>query len=102
MHVHGVMNVVIGSYLPVAGAFQPRLELSRSLLRLHLLNGSNASIYQIRFKDSRQFHVIVSDGGFQECPVAMTSLVRSAGECGLDHDSKKSLQKNTNECSLLY
>jgi FtsP/CotA-like multicopper oxidase with cupredoxin domain len=58
----------------------PGPRILSSVVRFRLLNGSNASIYQIRFKDQRKFHVIASDGGFLEYPVAMTSLMLSAGE----------------------
>ncbi len=77
---HDVMNGVIGNYMLVNGAMQPTLAVHGGLVRLRLLNGSNSSIYQISFKDSRTFRVIASDGGFLERPVAMDSIVLSAGE----------------------
>ncbi len=79
-NMHDVMNGVIGNYMLVNGAIQPTLSVHAGLIRLRLLNGSNSSIYQIGFKDRRTFHVIASDGGFLERPVAMNSIVLSAGE----------------------
>lgn len=79
-NMHDILNGVIGNYLLVNGAMQPRLSVHSGLVRLRLLNGSNSSIYRIGFKDQRTFQVIASDGGFLEQPVAMNSIVLSAGE----------------------
>ena len=79
-NMHDVMNGVIGNHMLVNGAEQPTLAVHAGLVRLRLLNGSNSSIYQIAFKDQRTFKVIASDGGFLERPVAMNSIVLSAGE----------------------
>jgi blue copper oxidase len=78
--MHDVMNGVIGNYMLVNGAIQPTLAVHAGQIRLRLLNGSNSSIYRITFKDQRRFQVIASDGGFLESPVAMNSIVLSAGE----------------------
>jgi FtsP/CotA-like multicopper oxidase with cupredoxin domain len=79
-NMHDILNGVIGNYLLVNGAMQPSLSVHGGLVRLRLLNGSNSSIYRIGFKDQRTFKVIASDGGFLEQPVAMNSIVLSAGE----------------------
>jgi FtsP/CotA-like multicopper oxidase with cupredoxin domain len=49
-------------------------------VRLRILNGSNSSIYQISFSDDRPFYQIATDGGFQENPVKLQSIILSAGE----------------------
>ena len=79
-NMHDVMNGVIGNYMLVNGVMQPTLKVPKGLVRLRLLNGSNSSIYRINFADNRPFQVIASDGGFLEAPVAMDSIVLSAGE----------------------
>jgi len=79
-NMHDVMNGVIGNYMLVNGAMQPILAVSGGPVRLRLVNGSNSSIYRISFQDKRTFQVIASDGGFLERPVAMKSIVLSAGE----------------------
>ncbi len=79
-NMHDVMNGVIGNYLLVNGVMQPTLTVPTGQVRLRLLNGSNSSIYRIAFDDQRIFQVIASDGGFLERPVAMNSIVLSAGE----------------------
>lgn len=78
--MHDVMHGVIGNYLLVNGAMQPTLKVPGGLVRLRVLNGSNSSIYKIRFTDDRIFKIIASDGGFLERPVSMSSVVLSAGE----------------------
>lgn len=79
-NMRDVMTGVIGNHMLVNGAEQPTLAVPAGLVRLRLLNGSNSSIYRIAFKDQRTFKVIASDGGFLEHPVAMNSIVLSAGE----------------------
>jgi len=78
--MHDVMHGVIGNHLLVNGTIQPTLKVPGGLVRLRILNGSNSSIYKIRFADHRNFHMIASDGGFLERPVSMNSVVLSAGE----------------------
>src|SRR5699024_11672087 len=46
----------------------PFLEVPRGMMRLRLLNGSNASVYELNFSNSQSFHQIASDGGFLEEP----------------------------------
>jgi len=77
---HETVNGVVGNYLLVNGAVAPTLEVEKSLIRLRLLNGSNASIYTISFSDRHPFHTIASDGGFLDHPVAMNAITLSAGE----------------------
>ncbi|MDH3330130.1 MAG: multicopper oxidase domain-containing protein [Desulfobulbaceae bacterium] len=82
-YVQGMMDAmhgVIGNHLMVNGVIDPNLDVPKGLIRLRLLNGSNSSIYHIRFADNRSFHQIATDGGFQENPVLLTSLLLSAGE----------------------
>ena len=79
-NMHDIMNGVIGNYLLVNGTMQPVAKVPGGMVRLRLLNGSNSSIYRIGFGDGRTFQVIASDGGFLEAPVAMNSIVLSAGE----------------------
>ncbi len=78
--MHDVMNGVIGNHMLVNGALEPLLTVHGGMIRLRLLNGSNSSIYQIAFNDQRTFQVIASDGGFLKRPVAMQSILLSAGE----------------------
>ncbi|MEE4166585.1 MAG: multicopper oxidase domain-containing protein, partial [Desulfocapsaceae bacterium] len=75
-----VMHGVIGNYMLVNGSLWPNLDVPRGMVRLRVLNGSNSSVYRISFSDDRSFHQIATDGGFQEVPVRLGSLLLSAGE----------------------
>jgi FtsP/CotA-like multicopper oxidase with cupredoxin domain len=75
-----VMHGVIGNILLVNGAESPRFDVTTGMVRLRLLNGSNASLYRIGFSDGRKFHQIATDGGFLERPVALPEVLLSPGE----------------------
>ena len=74
------MMGMIGNFPMVNGVVAPYLELASQKVRLRLLNGSNASIYQLRFSDGRAFHQIASDGGLLTAPVRLTRLQLAPGE----------------------
>ena len=57
---------VQGGLVLVNGVVNPVLKASKSLIRLRLLNGSNATTYHLSFDDQREFHIIASDGGLLE------------------------------------
>ncbi len=63
-----------GKYILVNGAITPTLETRAQVIRLRLLNASNARIYNFGFADNREFYQIASDGGLLEAPVAMQRL----------------------------
>jgi blue copper oxidase len=75
-----VMHGVIGNYMLVNGSMWPNLDVPKGLVRFRVLNGSNSSIYRVSFSDNRSFFQVATDGGFQEEPVRLTSLLLSAGE----------------------
>ena len=50
------------------------------LLRLRLVNGSNARIFDLSFDDRRTFHWIASEGGLLEAPIQVQSLTLAPGE----------------------
>lgn len=50
------------------------------LVRLRLVNGSNARIFDLSFEDGRAFHWIASEGGLLEKPVELRSLTLAPGE----------------------
>jgi FtsP/CotA-like multicopper oxidase with cupredoxin domain len=76
-----IMHGVIGNVMLVNGSIQPVLNTKNTLLRLRILNGSNASLYRITFT-GKDFLFIASDGGFIEEPVSMQNLILSPGERG--------------------
>ena len=50
------------------------------LVRLRLVNGSNARIFDLSFDDRRSFHWIASEGGLLEEPIELRSLTLAPGE----------------------
>lgn len=69
-----------GVYVLVNGAVTPTLKAKSTLLRLRVLNGSNARLYHLAFHDKRPFQVIASDGGFLDKPVTVRQQRLAVGE----------------------
>ncbi len=69
-----------GDHIVVNGAPNPRTSIPRSIVRLRLLNGSNARIYHLRFDDGRPMHVMASDSGYWPEPVPTNELRMAPGE----------------------
>jgi len=64
----------------VNGAIRPAASVPGGLVRLRLLNGSNARIYHLSFDDARVFHQVASDGGLLAAPVEMWTLSLAPAE----------------------
>lgn len=75
-----VMNGLQGNSMLVNGVINPYLEVPQGMMRLRLLNGSNASVYTLNFSEHETFYQIASDGGFLEAPVEMNELVLGPAE----------------------
>ncbi len=71
---------VLGDEIVVNGVHSPYLEVSTSLLRLRLLNASNARSYDFGFADGRSFSLIATDGGLLAAPAPLTRIQLAAGE----------------------
>ncbi|MDC7239878.1 MAG: multicopper oxidase domain-containing protein [Spirochaetales bacterium] len=78
--MHDVMQGYIGNTLLVNGASDAELKVPGGTYRLRVLNGSNSSIYRIRFSDGRPFTVIALDGGFLPDSHRMEQLILTSGE----------------------
>lgn len=79
----GPMDVMAGyrgDTIIVNGVAAPHARVPAGLVRLRLLNGANARIFDLRFADGRLFHVIASDGGYLPAPVGLRSLPIAPGE----------------------
>ena len=63
-----------GNEVLVNGVIRPKLTVSAGLVRLRLLNASNARMYDFSFTDGRRFHQVASDGGLLPAPVTMDGL----------------------------
>ena len=55
-----------GDTILANGAPNPLARVPNQLVRLRLVNGSNARIYELSFSDGRNFHWIGADGGLLE------------------------------------
>lgn len=75
----GMMGM-LGNRLLVNGALTPTMRAPAQLVRLRLLNGSNARIYDFGFSDYRPFFIIGSDGGLLPQPLSRRRLSMATGE----------------------
>jgi FtsP/CotA-like multicopper oxidase with cupredoxin domain len=71
---------VLGDTILVNGAETPYLDVTTELVRLRLLNGSSARMYDFAFADGRSFDLIGTDGGLLESPGETSALPLSPGE----------------------
>jgi bilirubin oxidase len=71
---------MLGDTILVNGTHAPYLEAPAKLIRLRLLNGSNARRYNFGFSDNRVFYQIATDGGLLEAPVERTRLLLAPAE----------------------
>ncbi len=76
-------NFVFGPYgdsVLVNGTPRPYLECPAQVVRLRLLNGSNARVYPLGFADGQDLVMIAGDGGLLDAPVTLDRLWLSNGE----------------------
>jgi blue copper oxidase len=69
-----------GDSVLVNGTPNPYVELPAQVVRLRLLNGSNARIYRFGFEDDHVFQLIGTDGGLRDAPAELDRLPLSNGE----------------------
>ncbi|WP_405676504.1 multicopper oxidase domain-containing protein [Streptomyces sp. NBC_01511] len=70
----------LGDELLVNGVVGPYLAVTTERIRLRLLNGSNARVYNLHFADDRPFSLIGSDGGLLPAPHTTHRVELSPGE----------------------
>ena len=75
-----VMHGFVGNMMLVNGQAGATAVVPPGLVRLRLLNGSNARIYTLFFDDTRPMHLVATDGGFLPAPVALDTLRLAPGE----------------------
>ena len=68
-----------GGYLMINGVISPFVNIPIGLTRLRIVNGSNATNYNIDLQ-GKKFYQIASDGGFLKSPIEMTKLTLAPGE----------------------
>jgi blue copper oxidase len=69
-----------GETILVNGMPHPFAPVPAGLVRLRLVNASNARAYRLSFDDARVFHVIASDGGLLDAPLARRALALAPAE----------------------
>jgi len=70
----------LGSTILVNGTYSPYVEVGDERVRLRLLNGSNARVYNVGFADDREFDLIATEGGLLETPERIGRIQLSPGE----------------------
>src|SRR5699024_1611285 len=70
----------MGNTVLINGAISPQLEVKNEVIRLRILNGSNARSYNFNFTDGTEFYQIASDGGLLEESIRMDQLQLAAAE----------------------
>jgi len=70
----------MGDTILVNGTYGPYLDVPQQLIRLRILNASNARRYNFGFSDGRPFRLIATDGGLLEAAVERTRILLSPGE----------------------
>ena len=75
-----LMHGVQGSVMLVNGAREPRVAVPAGLVRLRLLNGANARVYDLAFEDGRSFHWMATDGGLLRAPVPLQRMALAPGQ----------------------
>lgn len=69
-----------GDTMLVNGTANAVACVPRRLVRLRLVNGANARMFDLSFADGRTFHWIAAEGGLLERPVELRSLALAPGE----------------------
>jgi FtsP/CotA-like multicopper oxidase with cupredoxin domain len=71
---------VMGGQIVVNGTYAPYLDVGTELVRLRILNASNARSYNFGFDDDRLFALIGTDGGLLDKPARMDRVQLAMGE----------------------
>ncbi|WP_034551909.1 multicopper oxidase family protein [Carnobacterium funditum] len=80
LDMRDTMNGFFGDTILINGAISPELDVKNEIVRLRILNGSNARSYDFNFSDDATFHQIASDGGFLAESVEMTNVALAPAE----------------------
>ena len=74
------MQGLRGSQILVNGALEPVADVPRGLVRLRVLNGSNARIYHFSFSDRRRFAQVATDAGLLAAPLWRDAITLAPAE----------------------
>jgi len=71
---------ILGDTLLVNGTVGPYLDVRTERIRLRLLNGSTARVYDFGFADGRSFALVGTDGGLLAAPHTTARVTLAPGE----------------------
>ncbi len=71
---------LLGDTILVNGTHDPHFEVTTERVRLRLLNGSNARVYELGFPGDKTFHLAATENGLLKRPLALTRLRLAPGE----------------------
>lgn len=80
LSMHSRMMGMVGNVPFTNGTYAPYFDASTTKLRLRILNGSNASTYNLALNNGQSFTQIATDGGLLEAPVEMKLLQLAPAE----------------------
>jgi len=75
-----IMHGMTGETIVVNGQVGAVAAVPKAVVRLRLINGSNARIYSLFSSDDRPIHLIATDGGYLPAPVQLETLRLGPGE----------------------
>lgn len=75
-----IMHGYTGDTMVVNGQVGPVAAVPRGVVRLRLINGSNARVYDLSAENGRPMHLIANDGGFLPANLSINRLRLSPGE----------------------
>lgn len=75
-----VMHGMTGETMVINGQVGAVAVVPQAVARLRFVNGSNARIYTLFMSDDRSMHLIATDGGYLESPIALETLRLGPGE----------------------
>jgi FtsP/CotA-like multicopper oxidase with cupredoxin domain len=73
-------NSAYGDQPLTNGVLNAQVTLPKQYVRLRVLNAEIERSYNLGFSDNRTFHVIATDGGLVDAPIATTRVVMGVGE----------------------
>ncbi|MET9863949.1 multicopper oxidase domain-containing protein [Streptomyces smyrnaeus] len=71
---------VLGDNIFVNGTANPHLKVTTRLVRLRVLNGSNARVYNLGLTDGRAFHLVAQESGLLPAPLRLRRLQLAPAE----------------------
>ena len=71
---------LLGDTVLVNGTYDPHFTVRTTAVRLRLLNGANARVFNVGFTDRREVALVATDAGLLREPVRLTRVPLSPGE----------------------